>query len=210
MSKKVRFNNNLNGQLNHEQKEALKNIENNDINLIIGKPGSGKTFLACYAALKALYDGVVREIIITRPMVGVADKKMGFLPGTYQEKLDPFLMGIKHNFYQIADKSEIDRSMEYQIKVIPIDLMRSVTFVDSYIIGDEIQNAEQEQIYTLLTRLGKNSKMILTGDKSQTDIKKSDFQRLFELTDIKGFKIIELYENHRHPIIEQIIERWNK
>ena len=203
--------NNFLEHLNEEQREARKIIYDEPVSILIGKPGSGKTFLACYVALEKLFNQEIKEIIITRPMVTVSNQKIGYLPGTFQEKLDPYLIGIKHNFSRLYGEAELNRMMGFTIKVLPIELMRSVTFLDAFIIVDEFQNAKPNDLYTVLTRLGTTSQLCFTGDETQTDIRRSDsgFYQLLDLRDMDWVAYYELTKNHRHPIVDQVIERWD-
>ena len=137
---------------------------------VTGPAGTGKTMLAVLAALKALRAGHTQKIVITRPAVGVDDEKHGFLPGTLNEKMAPWtrpIMDVVSEYYRPQD---IARMLEDQvIEISPLAYMRGRTFKNAWIIADEMQNATPGQMKMLLTRLGENSKMVITGDTQQAD-----------------------------------------
>jgi len=201
---KVKFN----LTLNEEQKEAKDRILRNAMTVLTGKAGSGKTLLACQIALDQLFNREVDRIVITRPTV--SKEEIGFLPGDIAEKMAPWISPIYANFNLLYQKDKIEQLIaDGKIEIVPVAFMRGRTFVDSFVIVDEAQNVTDEQMEMCLTRLGKNSKMIICGDIAQTDLKKgnSGFKFLTEVEErIQGFEIISLSSNHRHTIVDDILE----
>jgi phosphate starvation-inducible PhoH-like protein len=194
--------------LNEEQKQAKAEILTNAISVLTGKAGSGKTLLACQIALEYLFYREIDKIIITRPTVSNED--IGFLPGTMEEKMNPWVAPIHANMYMLAGKDKIEKLInEDKLEIAPISFMRGRTFVNSCVIVDEAQNITKSQMEMILSRLGMHSKMIICGDTTQTDLKNkkdSGFPYLFNMKDkIQGIGFRELKQNHRHPIVEEIL-----
>ena len=135
-----------------------------------GPAGTGKTMLACNHAIKELKDGNIEKIIITRPIVPVEEEEIGFLPGNINKKMDPWMTPIFDIFYEFYARKDIE-SMVYNniIEVSPLAFMRGRTFKNSFVIADEMQNSSPNQMLMLTTRLGENSKMVITGDLKQSD-----------------------------------------
>ena len=204
---KIQFNMSLNG----EQKQVKAQILQDTISVLIGKAGSGKTLLATQIALEALFYREVDRIIITRPTVSNED--IGFLPGSMKEKMDPWLSPIQANMIMLTNKVKIEKLMsEDTIEISPISFLRGRTFVNAFVIVDESQNVTKTQMEMILSRLGMNSKMILTGDSSQTDLKSkkdSGLPHLLTLAEkIDGLGVYELKTNHRHPIVDSILSEF--
>lgn len=202
---KVKFGISLNG----EQKEVKAKILGDTISVLTGKAGSGKTLLATQIALEYLVYREVEKIVITRPTVSNED--LGFLPGSMKEKMDPWASPIQANMVALHGKQKIEKLMlDDTIEIAPISFMRGRTFTNSCVIVDESQNITLPQMEMIISRLGVNSKMILTGDLSQIDLKykkDSGFPYLFNMKDkVKGLGVYELKTNHRHPIVEQVLE----
>ena len=199
---------NFNISLNEEQKKIKGQALQDAISVFVGKAGSGKTLLATQIALEYLFYREVERVIITRPTVSNED--IGFLPGSIKEKMDPWLSPIQSNMYMLYSKEKIDKLMnENTIEIAPISFLRGRTFVNACVIVDESQNVTRTQMEMILSRLGLNSKMILTGDISQTDLKNkkdSGLPYLFNMTNkIDGLGVYELLTNHRHPIVDDIL-----
>jgi phosphate starvation-inducible PhoH-like protein len=202
----------FNMSLNAEQKETKARILQDTISVLIGKAGSGKTLLATQIALEALFYREVDRVIITRPTVSNED--IGFLPGSMKEKMDPWLSPIQANMIMLTNKAKIEKLMsEDTIEISPISFLRGRTFVKAFVIVDESQNVTKTQLEMILSRLGMNSKMILTGDSSQTDLKNkkdSGLPYLLNMADtINGLGVYELKTNHRHPIVEDILKHFD-
>lgn len=203
-------------QLNDEQKAAKQIILDNTISVVHGAAGSGKTLLACQIALDGLLKKEFTKIVITRPTVSKED--IGFLPGTVRDKMDVWLQPIYQNFYLLLGKNRRHQVElwinEGVIDIVPVSFMRGLTFLDACVIVDEAQNITDEQMEMIVTRLGLRSKMIICGDVSQVDLKhKSDsgFKFMCKCAGkIPGMVNIELKENHRHEIVEYLIEAYEE
>jgi phosphate starvation-inducible PhoH-like protein len=195
-------------QLNDEQKEAKIKILANPITVLRGMAGSGKTLLAAQVALDLLFSREVENIIITRPTVAKED--IGFLPGDIKEKMDPWLAPIYSNLYMLYDRVAVDKLIaDGKLEILPFPFMRGRTFVDAVVIVDEAQNIVHGAMELVLGRLGVNSKMIITGDSSQIDLKNKkesgfDFLNIIA-SKVEGMEIINLKKNHRHPIVPEIL-----
>ena len=198
--------------LNPEQKIAKRLIIDNAITVIKGKAGSGKTLVACQAALDMLFTRQVDNIVITRPTVSKED--IGFLPGTLMEKMDPWVSPIYANMYNLYRRDKIDKIIaDNFVEIVPLSFMRGRTFLNSFIIVDEAQNVTNEQMEMILSRIGINSKMVICGDLRQNDLKvrsSSGFDFLCKLEGkVKSFNVIELLRNHRHSIVDEILREYN-
>tara|TARA_R110002096_G_scaffold233135_7_gene423158 strand:- start:3940 stop:4617 length:678 start_codon:yes stop_codon:yes gene_type:complete len=198
--------------LNEEQKLTKPNILQNDISIVTGKAGSGKTLLACQIALQGILERNYKKIIITRPTVSKED--LGFLPGGIEDKMAPWVSPIYGNMYQLLRKERVDAMVRTdQIEIVPVSYMRGRTFLDSVIIIDECQNLDDTQTLMILQRLGKNSKMIFCGDTDQIDMKQSSssgLKFLQSIKDVQGFYVKNLETNHRHPILDNILPIYDK
>lgn len=198
------------------QKEYIRTVAENTITFCQGVPGSGKTHIAIGMSLEYLLDLKVKKIVITRPIVE-AGERMGFLPGTAEEKLHPYLLPLFDEIdYFLKTQHFLKLKHTRQIEVVPLGLMRGRSFHDAFIVADECQNASYEQIKMLLTRIGNNSKMVLTGDVNQSDLQKNcqgGFYRLshvLEKVDGVGVTSLEASDIIRNPIIAQIIDKINQ
>jgi len=195
------------------QKEYIRTIAENIITFCQGLAGSGKTHIAIGMAIEYLLENKVNKIIITRPVLE-AGEKIGYLPGTAEEKLHPYLLPILdeiHYFISIAQYTTL--KLNNKIEVVPLGLMRGRNFHNCFIVADECQNASYEQLKMLLTRIGQNSKMVLTGDVGQSDLTRhlqGGFIELINaLTSINGIGFSKLYASDivRNPIIADILSR---
>jgi phosphate starvation-inducible PhoH-like protein len=198
----------FNLSLNAEQKEVKANILRDTISVLTGKAGSGKTLLATQIALEYLFYREVERIIITRPTVSNED--IGFLPGDIKEKMNPWVAPIHANMYMLYGKPKIEKLInENTIEIAPISFLRGRTFVNACVIVDEAQNVTKSQMEMILSRLGTNSKMLICGDVTQTDLKNkkdSGFPYLFNMVNsVPGLGVYELKTNHRHPIVDNIL-----
>ena len=199
----------FNISLNEEQKAAKEIILSNPITVLRGMAGSGKTLVAVQVALDLLFTNQIEKIIITRPTVAKED--IGFLPGDIREKMDPWLAPIYHNLYLLYSKEKIDREVEEgNIEILPFAFMRGRTFVNSFVIVDEAQNVTHTQMEMVLGRLGVDSWLTICGDIAQIDLKdkrQTGFSFLNRLEEqVKGFRVVTLLQNHRHPIVEPILK----
>jgi phosphate starvation-inducible PhoH-like protein len=200
-------------QLNEEQKEAKAKILENTITLLAGQAGSGKTLLACNIALDGLFRRMYDKVIITRPTV--SKEEIGFLPGDLREKMDPWVQPIYQNMFLLYDKDKIEKYIEKsEIEIVPVSFMRGRTFVNSIVIVDEAQNVTHEQMEMIVTRLGKQSKMIICGDTHQVDLKRKDesgFKFLYTAAKkIKNMESITLLTNNRDDIVQDLINYYNE
>lgn len=198
------------------QQRYVSHIKNNTVTLGVGPAGTGKTFLAVAMAVKALRNKEVSRIILTRPAVE-AGERLGFLPGDLQSKIDPYLRPLYDSLYELLGNETCLKYMEKQIiEIAPLAYMRGRTLDDSFIILDEAQNTTPEQMKMFLTRLGFNSKVVVTGDLSQTDLpdgKKSGLAEAVKvLNDINGIAIHQFTEKDvvRHKLVQKIIVAYEK
>jgi phosphate starvation-inducible PhoH-like protein len=196
------------------QKRYVDAIRNNTISFSIGPAGTGKTYLAVAAAVKALQEREVSRIILTRPAVE-AGERLGFLPGTLYEKIDPYLKPLYDALFDMMDAEAFSRLMERgTIEVAPLAYMRGRTLNDSFIILDEAQNTTPEQMKMFLTRLGFGSKAVVTGDVTQIDLpsgQKSGVVVVEEiLVGIPGIEFVHLGARDvvRHKIVQDIVEAY--
>jgi phosphate starvation-inducible PhoH-like protein len=199
-------------QLNEEQKQAKAKILDSTITLLAGSAGSGKTLLACQIGLEKLFMRDVDKVIITRPTV--SKEEIGFLPGDLREKMDPWVQPIYQNMYLLYDKEKVEKYInDGFIEIVPVSFMRGRTFVNSIVIVDEAQNVTHEQMEMIVTRIGKGSKMIICGDDNQVDLKQkrdSGFKFLYSASKkVKNLEAISLKQNHRDPIVEDLINLYN-
>jgi phosphate starvation-inducible PhoH-like protein len=158
------------------QQNYLKAIENENTKLVIvnGPAGTGKTLFACISAIELLKNNNVNKIILTRPLVSV-EEEIGFLPGNINQKMDPWTKPILDIFSEYYKAPEIENMIYNNIlEIIPLGLMRGRTFKNSYIIADEMQNSTPNQMKMITTRIGDNSKMIITGDLNQSDLQEKN------------------------------------
>lgn len=196
-------------QLNEEQKQAKAIILENPITVLKGGAGSGKTLCAVQAGLDLLFTRQVERIVITRPTV--SKEEIGFLPGDIREKMDPWLAPIYHNLHMLYDKTKIEKEIkDERIEILPFAFIRGRTLVNSFVIVDEAQNVTHTQMEAILGRLGKESKMVICGDLAQIDLKdkrQTGFSFLTRIEEqIPGFRIVQLKHNHRHPIVQPILD----
>lgn len=196
------------------QRKYLKTIEENDITISIGPAGTGKTFLAVLAAIRALEEGRARKIVLVRPAVE-AEEKLGFLPGDYKEKVNPYLKPLYDALYEILDYDKVKRLLDKEvIEIIPLAYMRGRTLGDAFVILDEAQNTTMGQMKMFLTRMGENSKIVVTGDITQIDLPKGTSSGLVEsqeiLKDIKGIAFCYTTGEDivRHFLVEKILDAY--
>lgn len=198
------------------QKKLVEASFKNDLVFALGPAGSGKTYIAVALAVRALKNREVKRIIITRPAVE-AGENLGFLPGDLQEKLDPYLRPI---YDALGDMVPSEKLKFYQetrvIEIAPLAYMRGRTLHDAFILLDEAQNTTSQQIKMFLTRMGPNSKVIITGDQSQVDLPTKQKSGLSEslkiLKDVKGIGVVQLSGKDvvRHRLVKSIIDAYEK
>ena len=198
------------------QNTYFKLLNSKNITFAIGPAGTGKTYVAVAKAVSALQEGKVNKIILSRPAVE-AGEKLGFLPGDLKEKVDPFLRPIYDALYSMLPFEQVEKKINNNvIEIAPIAFMRGRTLEDSFIILDEAQNTTRTQMKMFLTRLGKNSQMVVVGDITQIDLiseKESGLtDALKKLKKINDIGFIELNETDvvRHDIVKKIINAYEK
>ena len=198
------------------QKKYFELLNNKNIVFAIGPAGTGKTFLAVAKAVSCLQKGLIKKIILSRPAVE-AGEKLGFLPGDLKEKVDPFLRPIYDALYEMMPYDQVEKKIENgTIEIAPIAFMRGRTLEECYIILDEAQNSTKIQMKMFLTRFGKNSKMVVVGDKTQIDlVTKNDSGLLdaeIKLKNMKDIGFIYLNDKDviRHELVRKIINSYEK
>jgi len=198
------------------QRRYMEDIERNDMVFAIGPGGTGKTYLAVAMAVSALLAKQVNRIILARPAVE-AGERLGFLPGTLQQKIDPYMRPLYDAIYDLLDADRLDRFLDKGvIEVAPLAFMRGRTLNDSFVILDEAQNTTSEQMKMFLTRLGFNSKAVITGDITQIDLPSGRRSGLVEAIEVVG-KISAIAFVHftdrdvvRHNLVQQIIKAYDE
>jgi phosphate starvation-inducible PhoH-like protein len=198
------------------QRRYVEAIERNDLVFGIGPAGTGKTYLAVAMGVSALLGKQVARIILTRPAVE-AGERLGFLPGTIQEKVDPYLRPLYDALYDMLDVEKVDKLLERSvIEVAPLAFMRGRTLNDSFIIMDEAQNSTPEQMKMMLTRQGFNSKMVVTGDITQIDLPAGKRSGILEAMDVlrsvEGIRFIHFDERDvvRHILVQKIVKAYER
>ncbi|HEY1660393.1 MAG TPA: PhoH family protein [Candidatus Sulfotelmatobacter sp.] len=198
------------------QRRYLEAIETHDMVFGIGPAGTGKTYLAVAMAISALLAKRVNRIILARPAVE-AGERLGFLPGTLQDKIDPYLRPLYDALYDMLEPEKVDRYLEKNvIEIAPIAFMRGRTLNDSFVILDEAQNTTSEQMKMFVTRLGFNSKAVITGDITQIDLPNARRSGLLEAIDVlrrvEGLNFVHFDETDvvRHHLVQRIIRAYDE
>ncbi len=197
------------------QRKYVEAIEQSDMTFGLGPAGTGKTYLAVAMAVSALMAKKVSRIILVRPAVE-AGERLGFLPGSLQEKVDPYLRPLYDALYDLLDPMKVDKLLEPNvIEVAPLAFMRGRTLSDAFIIMDEAQNTTTEQMKMFVTRLGNNSKAVITGDLTQTDLpnpKKSGLLEALNVLDgVEGIRFchFEDVDVVRHQLVQRIVRAYD-
>ncbi len=198
------------------QKVLVKDYDNNDLIFAIGPAGTGKTYTAIALAVRALKSRQVKKIILSRPAVE-AGENLGFLPGDLKEKIDPYLQPLYDALNDMIPSRKLKDFIEDGIiEIAPLAFMRGRTLENAFVILDEAQNATVNQLKMFLTRMGLNSKFIVTGDITQIDLPKKNQSGLLQairiMKKIKGISVIEFDENDivRHPLVKRIVTAYEK
>ena len=198
------------------QRTYVEAVRRHELTLAVGPAGTGKTYLAMAMAVVALKAKEVERIVLTRPAVE-AGEKLGFLPGDMTQKVDPYLRPLYDALHELMGVDSYQRLAERgTVEVAPLAFMRGRTLSDAFIILDEAQNATSEQMKMFLTRLGANSRCIVTGDVSQTDLPKDKKSGLVEavnvLRNVEGVAIVELTARDvvRHELVQRIVQAYEK
>jgi phosphate starvation-inducible PhoH-like protein len=201
--------------LRKSQQQYSRNIEKHDVTFCHGPAGTSKTFTACYTALKLLAEKQIRQVVLCKP-IQESGEKLGHLPGGIEEKIDPFMQSYISNLKKIVGEEITQRLLDRKIIVFkPLAYMRGDTFDDSLMILDEAQNATFKQLMLFITRMGKTSKVLITGDISQYDIPKKNtglpgFIKLMDGIDgVKNFIFTE-EDIVRAEILKKIVNRYEK
>lgn len=196
------------------QKKYVTAMQNNDVVFGIGPAGTGKTYLAVAMAVAALRNNVVRKIVLVRPAVE-AGEKLGFLPGDYRQKVDPYLRPVYDGLGDMMDFDKMSRFIEKEIiEVVPLAFMRGRTLSNAYLILDEAQNTTPMQMKMFLTRLGRMSKAVITGDDTQIDLPNNVESGLIQaqkiLGNIDGVSFIYLNKQDivRHKLVQSIVDAY--
>lgn len=198
------------------QMQMVESIDENDMLFALGPAGSGKTYTAVALAVRALKAKQVRRIILTRPAVE-AGENLGFLPGDLKDKLDPYLQPLYDALRDMLLQNKLEQYIEERIiEIAPLAFMRGRTLDNAFVILDEAQNATYSQMKMFLTRMGKNSKFIITGDPSQSDLPRQQSSGLNYavkyLIDTKGISFVFLkeYDIIRHPLVTKIVQAYTQ
>ena len=201
---------------NPAQRRFYKTISTKDITFGIGPAGCGKTYLSVHRALRELGDknNSIDGIVIVKPLVEAAGEKIGYLPGDVEEKTAPFMMSFYYNMEQIIGKQRLQILKDSNtIQVIPLAFMRGITLANKFVILDEAQNATPEQIKMFVTRIGENSKYIITGDLEQSDIKKHNSgleDAIKRFAGVHGVGLAQFKEKDvvRHSLVRRLLKRY--
>jgi len=198
------------------QRQYIKAIQSHDVTFCTGPAGTGKTVLAAILAVQSLLKGDYERLILTRPAVE-AGEKLGFLPGDLQEKVNPFLRPLYDSLYELIDPEKIpDLMAKGTIEVAPLAYMRGRTLNNAFVIVDEAQNTTPAQMKMVLTRLGFSSRMVVTGDITQTDLPHTQESGLVTalriLKTVEGIAICEFSQGDvvRHPLVQKIVAAYEK
>ena len=198
------------------QVRYLHNVRTHDISFGVGPAGTGKTYLAVACAVEALEKELVQRIILTRPAVE-AGERLGFLPGDLIQKIDPYLRPLYDALYEMLGFERVAKLMERQvIEIAPLAYMRGRTLNDAFIILDEAQNTTREQMKMFLTRIGFNSRAIVTGDVTQVDLPNGHNSGLRHVVDVLrdvdgiGFTFFQAKDVVRHPLVQKIVKAYER
>jgi phosphate starvation-inducible PhoH-like protein len=201
---------------NHNQAEYVRAILAHDVNFGIGPAGTGKTYLAVACAVDALERQEVRRILLTRPAVE-AGEKLGFLPGDLAQKVDPYLRPLYDALFEMLGFEKVEKLIERNvIEVAPLAYMRGRTLNDAFIILDESQNTTCEQMKMFLTRIGFNSRAVITGDITQVDLPRGQrsglrhaIEVLNKVSDV-SFTFFQAGDVVRHPVVQRIVQAYDE
>ena len=198
------------------QKKLVEAFDNNDMIFAVGPAGTGKTYLSIALAVKALKEKTIKKIVLSRPAVE-AGEKLGFLPGDMKDKIDPYLQPLYDALEDMLPQAKLQEMMEkHVIQIAPLAFMRGRTLSDAIVILDEAQNTTCAQIRMFLTRMGWNTKMIITGDMTQIDLpreqKSGRKEALNIVSGIEGIEIVELNRKEivRHKLVTRIVNAYEK
>jgi len=199
---------------NIKQETYIEYLEdlNNDLIVAMGSAGTGKTLIAATFAIKEFIEGRIKKIVITRPNIAVDDNDIGFLPGSLIDKMMPYVRPIMDIFLEYFSKTQLTKLLEEEtIEICPIAMIRGRTFKHAIVVLDESQNCSPNALKAILTRIGEGTRIIVTGDIEQTDIKYNgllDFVARIREKNIPGIKLVEFTKNEveRHPMVAKILD----
>jgi len=199
--------------LTEEQRDVKRECFNYKINIITGDAGTSKTFTACQIALDMLFKRQIDRITIMRPTVATED--IGFMPGDSRSKMEGWVIPVIENFKTLYDKNKIEKLLEEEtIRILPLQFCQGVTFYNELTLLDEGQNCTKEQMNMVMTRVGRGSTLLITGDMRQNQLKNKSLSRFKELLDLQGKTSLigfhELKENYRDPVVREVLELYNK
>lgn len=203
----------LDVELNADQKDAEVIIMDNSITVITGAAGTGKTLLACKVALDLLHTCKIDKIFIARPMV-TDGEDLGYLPGELDNKMEPYMIPIYDNFYQLYKRDIVKKYIDNkEIEIAPVAYMMGRTFCNSLVILDEAQNMTTSQMKTACTRLGKGSKMIICGDIKQKNIRGNsglnDMMNIYYRNSVNKLALVELVKQNRDDIVSELLNAFD-
>jgi len=204
--------------LTRMQQSYVNILKNPAHSLVVctGPAGTGKTLFACRTALEQLKDRTVGQIVITKPLVSVEGEDLGFLPGNMRAKMSPWIESYLDIFKEYYPMNQLEDMIKKEtIKLAPLAYCRGNTYSNSFVICDESQNTTPRQMKMLLTRLGERSKMVIVGDTTQIDLKSKKDSGMYFLSkqvagSVKGVAAITLKTNHRHPIVESVLNMYKE
>ena len=199
--------------LTEEQRDVKRECFNYKINIITGDAGTSKTFTACQIALDMLFKRQIDRITIMRPTVATED--IGFMPGDSRSKMEGWVIPVIENFKTLYDKNKIEKLLEEEtIRILPLQFCQGVTFYNELTLLDEGQNCTKEQMNMVMTRVGRGSTLLITGDIRQNQLKNKSLSGFKELLDLQGKTSLigfhELKENYRDPVVREVLELYNK
>ena len=195
--------------LTEEQRDVKRECFNYKINIITGDAGTSKTFTACQIALDMLFKRQIDRITIMRPTVATED--IGFMPGDSRSKMEGWVIPVIENFKTLYDKNKIEKLLEEEtIRILPLQFCQGVTFYNELTLLDEGQNCTKEQMNMVMTRVGRGSTLLITGDIRQNQLKNKSLSGFKELLDLQGKTSLigfhELKENYRDPVVREVLE----
>ena len=199
--------------LTEEQRDVKRECFNYKINIITGDAGTSKTFTACQIALDMLFKRQIDRITIMRPTVATED--IGFMPGDSRSKMEGWVIPVIENFKTLYDKNKIEKLLEEEtIRILPLQFCQGVTFYNELTLLDEGQNCTKEQMNMVMTRVGRGSTLLITGDMRQNQLKNKSLSGFKELLDLQGKTSLigfhELKENYRDPVVREVLELYNR
>ena len=199
--------------LTEEQRDVKRECFNYKINIITGDAGTSKTFTACQISLDMLFKRQIDRITIMRPTVATED--IGFMPGDSRSKMEGWVIPVIENFKTLYDKNKIEKLLEEEtIRILPLQFCQGVTFYNELTLLDEGQNCTKEQMNMVMTRVGRGSTLLITGDIRQNQLKNKSLSGFKELLDLQGKTSLigfhELKENYRDPVVREVLELYNK